>query len=119
MWRRHSPTRERRRESRKPVNWTGRCWAGADGQGDPSPCTVIDVSPSGAAIELLSGHVAARGDTLVLEVERVGTTPVMFRLHGVVRDVTAPSQDDARRVGLSLTIANRSEQRIVRAMTVP
>ena len=50
---------------------------------------------------------------------RVGTTPVMFTLHGVVRDVGAPLDDAPRRVGISLVIVNRAEQRIVRAMTAP
>jgi hypothetical protein len=115
MWRRNSARREKRGEARRPVRWTGRCWSDAQPDHGTAPCAIVDVSPSGAAVTVVNEHGTVEGDAMVVEVDTIGSTPVSFRLHGVVRHVSN-DDDTAARFGMRLTINNALEQRILRAM---
>jgi hypothetical protein len=81
-----------------------------------SPCRITDVSASGMALTLVNQHQYDPGEAVLIEVERVGTTPVMFLLHGLVRHVDQRDEQGLR-IGLSLEVENLCEQRILRALT--
>jgi hypothetical protein len=70
------------------------------------------VSRSGATVVLSDGLDVVVGDQLVVEVERLGSTPVGFRVLGTVRNVSERDVRGELRVGLQISFDNPHEQRI-------
>ncbi len=77
---------------------------------------VVDLTRAGAGLVVQGGTPAQESDVVIIEIDRIGSTPVMLRLHGTVRDVRPSSSDDALRVGVSLTFDGPHEQRIAETL---
>ncbi len=78
-------TKERRRHPRKAAIWTG--YVEIDPTGHPVQFTLADISQGGALLELAAETVIQPGDHLMLTVERMGKTPVLFTLSGTAQRV--------------------------------
>lgn len=85
-----STTKERRRHLRKAAVWTGRVQIGTSGP--VGRFTLVDISQGGALLAVPVGTQVEPGNRVVLTVERMGKTPVLFTLSGTTqRVVTAPT----------------------------
>ena len=96
-------TRDRRRSQRKTTRWEGHCCVCAPGARPDSPCSIEDVSRHGATVVVEDGLHVVVGDDLVVEVERMGSTPVGFRVMGKVRDVRERDDRGGVRIGLHIS----------------
>ncbi len=90
-------------------------WAGSvtfDGQAT-APCGFVDVSRSGALLEVDAGVDAPVGSGAVVMIEWIGETPVSLQLHGIVRRAATPAPSgDAGRLGIELRFDSPSAQRV-------
>jgi hypothetical protein len=79
--------RPQRRWRRERADWLGRYLPDSPGR-DWSRCRVLDVSTSGAGLELL-GPTATVGDRIVVDLQLLRSTMARVTLTGEVRDVGA------------------------------
>lgn len=77
-----------------------------------SSCSIEDVSRHGATIVIDDGLDVIVGDTIIIDVERLGSTTVGFRVKGTVRHVSPHEQHQQQRIGLHITFDSPHEQRI-------
>ncbi len=108
--RRGQSSRERRRSDRKPVAWIGSVTF--DGLGSV-PCRFVDVSRSGALLELDAGSAAAVGSRAVVMIDQIGETPVGLQLQAIVRREAGPAPSGSTdRVGIELRFDTPSAHRV-------
>ena len=115
MWRRKA-SRERRRFRRTPTQWVGRYAVGDDAVMATAPCTIDDISRHGARLELYGGLDLEVGQRLVIDVERIGPTPVGFRVTGIARHVSARDEHGGLRIGVELALDAPHERRIAESL---
>jgi len=116
VWRKRANRRERRRDGRTPVRWVGRYLAEATPQSSWAPCAVENVSATGAGLMLHGGVAVPIGHAIIIELERIGPTPVSVRIRGTTRSVSEPSADGAMDIGVQLHLDAPHEQRIARTL---
>jgi PilZ domain len=114
MWRR--TTRDRRRFRRKPTRWVGHYAIETERIAAMAPCTIEDVSRHGAQLVLYGGLDLRVGQGLVIDVERIGPTPVAFRVTGVARHVSARDECGGLRIGVQLALDAPHERRIAESL---
>jgi hypothetical protein len=107
-------TRERRRAERKPVQWVGRYATAPTGDTPWFPCAVVNVSGDGAGLVLFGGLSVDVGETLVMDIERIGPTPVMLTLRGTARYVGARTVDGGVDIGVQLAFDHPQERQTAR-----
>ena len=113
MWRKKTSARNRRRAERKSVAWLAHC----EIRGLPSACTVLDVSRTGVALILPEGAQVEKGETIVVHLERIGSTSVMCQFHATVRGVASETAENGGvRVGANFAFASAMEQRSARTL---
>src|SRR5262245_61884760 len=103
MWGR-TRIRDRRRFRRKPTRWVGHCCLSEPGARPTSPCSIEQVSRQGATVVLYGGLDVGVGDKVLVEVERIGSTSVGFRVRGVVRHVSERDEHGGRQIGLQVSL---------------
>jgi PilZ domain len=114
MWRKAS--RDRRRFRRKPTQWVGHYAVGTEPGTAMTPCTIEDVSRHGAQLVLYGGLDPEVGQTLVIDVERIGPTPVAFRVTGIARHVSARDECGGLRIGVQLALDAPHQRRIAESL---
>ena len=114
MWKKK--TREQRRASRKPVHWEGYCSVTAHPEEGRFRCTVQNVSREGVLLVLDEVLAVPEGQTLVIHLERIGSTPVRVRVRGTVRHVASPRQDGGTQIGVHLVFETRDEQQAAKML---
>ena len=66
---------------------------------------------------MLHGGVAVKvGHAILIELERIGPTPVSARLRGTARSLGGPNADGAMEIGVQLHLDAPHEQRIARTL---
>ena len=116
MWRKKTSRRERRRDQRTRVRWVGRYLSEDNPQSSWAPCAVENVSAAGAGLMLHGGMAVPVGHAILIELERIGPTPVSVRLRGTARSLTGPTPDGAMEIGVQLHLDAPHEQRIARTL---
>ena len=116
MWRKKTRRRERRRERRTRVRWVGRYLAEGDPQSSWAPCAVENISAAGAGLMLHGGVAVQVGQPILIELERIGPTPVSVRIRGTVRSLGGSTPDGAMDIGVQLHLDAPHEQRIARTL---
>jgi hypothetical protein len=111
MWRKKS-VRERRRFRRKPVVWVGHYALGEPRGLATAPCTVEEVSRHGARLVLYGGLEVLVGQLVVIDVERIGPTPVGFRVRGTALHVSARDESGGLRIGVEIALDAPHERRL-------
>jgi hypothetical protein len=96
------------------VQWVGRYSPSGDPESPWYPCAVLNVSRDGAGLELLGGHPVSVDDPIVLDIERIGPTPVMLRLNGVTRYVGGRTPEGALNIGVKLRFDGSQGERTER-----
>jgi hypothetical protein len=103
---------DRRRATRTSVRWVGRYMV----QGSPgnpwSPCAIQNISAGGTGLMLHGGMAVTTGQALLIELERIGPTPVSVRIRGTAKSVGHPSDEGTMDIGVLLTLDDPHEQRI-------
>jgi hypothetical protein len=115
MWGK-KPSRERRRSGRKPTRWVGHYAIGTEPITATAPCTIEEISRHGARLVLYGGLDLRVGQSVAIDVERIGTTPVGFRVPGVVRHVSARDERGGLRIGVQLALDAPHEKRIAETL---
>ena len=115
MWRRKSRA-DRRREPRKPVHWVGHYVAEGRSAGAWYPCAVRNISAGGAGLMLCGGVAVKVGEALLIELERIGPTPVSVRIRGTARSLGAPNAEGTMDIGVRLHFDAPHERRIARTL---
>lgn len=117
MWRKKASTTDQRRPRRNSVSWAGQCWVRGDPEEARSACMILDVSHTGALLIIPEGVPVHEGERLVVEVERIGSTPVMFKLHATVRNINSGTAEaDGMHVGVTFTFGSALEERIAKTL---
>jgi c-di-GMP-binding flagellar brake protein YcgR len=113
MWGKKSQ-RDRRRAPRDRVQWVGHYSVA----GDPEtfPCTVENISHGGSGLVLRGGQTAREGQRLVINIERIGPTPVAMRIRGSARHVEEPGEDGIMSIGVLLNFDGPHEERIAKML---
>ena len=107
---------DRRRFRRKPARWVGH-YALGQPPGEPAaPCSIEEVSFQGARLVLYGGLDVEVGSPVVIDVERIGPTPVGFRVKGTVRYVTPRDDTGGLRIGVQLALDAPHERRIAESL---
>jgi hypothetical protein len=115
MWGKKA-ARERRRFRRKPVRWVGRYALGEERVTAMAPCTVEEVSRHGARLVLYGGLEVRVGQIVVIDVERIGPTPVGFRVRGIAQHVSARDETGGLRIGVQLALDAPHERRMAESL---
>jgi PilZ domain len=108
--------RDRRSFRRKPARWVGHYAPGGQGVASSAPCAIEEVSRHGARVVLYGGLDVEVGDSVVIDVERIGPTSVGFRVAGTVRHVSARDDDGGLRIGVHLALDAPHQQRIAESL---
>jgi hypothetical protein len=112
VWRTKRATpRERRAADRKPVEWVGRYSVTGSPNEPWFPCAVLNVSRSGAGLVLFGGLAVEVDETVVMDIERIGSTPVMLRLRGRARFVGEPTPEGGLAIGVRLSFDDPHAQK--------
>ena len=114
MWRRAS--RDRRRFRRKPTVWVGRCAVATEPDIARARCTIEDVSRHGARLVIHGDFDLQVGQRPVIDVERIGPTPVAFRVTGIARHVGARDECGDLRIGVQLRLDAPHERRLAESL---
>ena len=114
MWRKAS--RDRRRSRRKPTQWVGHYAIGTAPGNAMTPCAIEDVSRQGAQLVLYGGLDLQLGQTVVIDVERIGPTPVAFRVTGIARHVGPRDESGGLRIGVQLALDAPHQRRIAESL---
>ena len=115
MWGKRS-SRERRRSGRKPTQWVGHYAIGTEQITTTAPCTIEGISRRGVGLVLYGGLDVRVGQTVAIDVERIGPTAVGFRVTGVVRHVGARDEVGGLRIGVQLSLDAPHEQQIAETL---
>jgi hypothetical protein len=116
VWRKGGCARDRRRDPRKAVHWVGRAQVPGSLEQSLCECTIADVSHAGAALVFGEGVHVVVGQTLIITVERIGSTPVALELRGTVRNVSASAADTGVRMGVDVSFDGPTAQRIAKTL---
>ena len=81
-----------------------------------APCTIEEISRRGAGLVLYGGLDVRVGQSVAIDVERIGPTAVGFRVTGVVRHVGARDELGGLRIGVQLSLDAPHEQRIAETL---
>ena len=81
-----------------------------------APCTVEDVSRHGARLVLYGGLGVRVGQVVAIDVERIGPTPVGFRVRGIARHVSPRDESGGLRIGVQLALDAPHERRIAESL---
>jgi len=108
--------RDRRRRTRKSVQWDARSWIEGRRDETSSPCTVLDVTRGGAGLVVLGRMPVKVSDAVAIEVVKMGGTAVQLTLHGIVEYIDKTADDGQVRMGVSLTFSGPHEQRIAQTL---
>lgn len=65
---------------------------------------------------LQGGMPVQEGAPLVIEIERIGPTPVSLRIRGTARSVGAPTAEGDLEIGVQLVIDELHQQRIAKTL---
>jgi hypothetical protein len=104
--------KDRRRTERKSVGWAGRY--ALEGSSDWYECTVENVSQRGAGLLLRGDTAVALGQRLVIELDRIGTTPVSLRIRGIARTVGVAFTGVGVDIGVELAVDAPHERAALR-----
>jgi len=77
---------------------------------------VENVSAAGAGLMLHGGMPVQVGQAVLIELERIGPTPVSVRIRGTARSLGGPTADGAVDIGVQLHLDAPHEQRIARTL---
>jgi hypothetical protein len=83
-----------------------------------APCTIDEISRHGAQLVLYGGLDLRVGQSVAIDVERIGPTPVGFRVTGVVRHVSERDETGGLRIGVQLALDAPHAQRIADTLFV-
>ena len=108
--------RERRRSGRKPTQWVGHYAIGTEPTTATAPCTIEEISRRGARLVIYGGLDLEVGQRVTIDVERIGPTPVGFRVTGVVRHVSARDDAGGLTIGVQLALDAPHERRIAETL---
>jgi hypothetical protein len=65
---------------------------------------------------LHGGRAVQVGQPILIELERIGPTPVSVRIRGTARSLSGPTADGAMEIGIQLHLDAPHEQRIARTL---
>ena len=65
---------------------------------------------------LRGGRAVQVGQAILIELERIGPTPVSVRIRGTARSLSGPATDGALEIGVQLHLDAPHEQRIARTL---
>src|SRR5579862_3241162 len=107
----------RRRMPRQIAGWAGRYRFNGAAEADWAPCTVLDISFIGAAIEV-AGTLANEvvGQVVGVEVDTPAGGAMRLSLHGVCRAVSA-GPTGGTRIGFEFTELSETEVSILDALS--
>ncbi len=115
MWRtKHKANR--RRAPRRPVRWIGHYGVAGLPEDSWSPCVVRNISQGGSGMMLQGGMPVQEGEPLVIEIERIGPTPVSLRIRGTARSVGSPTAEGDLEIGVRLALDEPHQQRIAKTL---
>jgi hypothetical protein len=97
------------------VHWEGYCTLTAHPE-DRRPCTAENVSREGVLLLLDEVLAVREGQTLMIDLERIGSTPVKMRVRGTVRHVVSPTSGGGTQIGVHLVFETRDEQRVAKML---
>jgi len=115
MWGKRT-ARERRRFRRKATRWVGHYAIDRGTVAALAPCTIEEVSRQGARLVIYGGLDVEVGQGVLIEVERIGPTPVSFRVRGVARHVRARDTFGGLRIGVELALDAPHERQIAESL---
>jgi PilZ domain len=115
MWRTKRKA-NRRRAPRRPVRWIGHYRVAGPPEGSWSPCAVRNISEGGSGMMLQGGMPVQEGEALVIEIERIGPTPVSLRIRGTARSVGAPTAEGDLEIGVQLVLNEPHQQHIAKTL---
>jgi hypothetical protein len=109
---------EQRLTPREPVGWIARYLVIARPGGGWHDCRVIDVSHSGAALELF-GFAPRKLTDLRVELRRTGPDHFGLQLHGEMRSMGPGTTKSGLRVGIEWRELSRSEREQLTQLLAP
>ena len=101
------------------MNWIGHYAAHGSSEARWFPCTVEDISARGAGIVIYGGQALDVGSSVVIELERIGTTTVSLRVRGVARHVGNCDPEGGMHIGIALHFENPVELRTASMLFEP